>query len=117
MPPDAREAACLQDMLDAAREARELVSGVTLEAFLQEGMRRRALERTLELVGEAARRVSPEFRANHPEIPWRGIIGTRNVLAHEYGRVNQELIFRAGSEGAPRLVATLEGILGPDSAD
>ena len=85
MKPGDRDAANLQDMLEAAREARDLVAEIRAEVFLHDRVRTRALERLLELVGEAARRITPEFQAAHPEIEWRRIIGQRNVLAHEYG--------------------------------
>jgi len=54
----------------------------------------RATERSVEIIGEAARHVSPEFIAAHPEIPWRQIIGQRNILAHEYGQIDHEMLFR-----------------------
>lgn len=115
MQPDERDAAHLWDMLDAAREARAVVEGVVLDRFVNDPLRRRALERTIELVGEAARRVTPEFQAACPEIDWRGIIGQRNVLAHEYGRINHRLLYEAATERIPALIAVLERIIGAES--
>ena len=57
-------------------------------------MLRGAVERHLEIIGEAANRVSPDFQANHPEIPWRRIIAQRHVIAHEYGEIKHELIWK-----------------------
>jgi len=79
MPPDSRDAAHLWDMLSAAREAHGVVKGISLETFMADRLRLRALERTLELLGEAARRVSLPARASHPDIPWRALIGQRNL--------------------------------------
>lgn len=112
MPPDSRDAAHLWDMLTAAREAHVVVQGVSLEAFMADRLRLRALERTLELVGEAARRVSLPGRASYPEIPWRALIGQRNLLAHEYGRINPALLYQAASDNVPSLIMTLERIIG-----
>jgi len=111
MKPADRDAANLQDMLEAAREARDLVAETQAEAFLRDRVRMRALERMLELIGEAARRITPEFQAAHPHIEWRRIIGQRNLLAHEYGRIRPELLYRTAKDDTPRLIAVLERIL------
>ncbi|MBY0268244.1 MAG: DUF86 domain-containing protein [Burkholderiales bacterium] len=111
MPPDPRDAAHLWDMLTAAHEAHGVVQGISLEAFMADRLRLRALERTLELLGEAARRVSLPARASYPEIPWRALIGQRNLLAHEYGRINPALLYQAASDNVPSLIMALEQII------
>lgn len=111
MRPEERDAAYVWDMLSAARLARELLEGMDRAAYLRERMRQLALERALELVGEAARRVSPGFQSAHPKVDWRSIVGLRNVLAHEYGVIDQERLFRTGKENVPGLIAALERIL------
>ena len=111
MKPENRDKAYLWDMLRAADEARELCRGLTFESV--EGDRRTllALERLMELVGEAARRVSEEFQRAHPEIAWRKIIGLRNVLAHEYGSINHRRLFLAATEDTATLSRLLEDLL------
>ena len=111
MKPEERDAAYLWDMLKAARDARELLEGRSLEAYLQDRVRRLALERALELVGEPARRVTEGFKSAHPEIDWRSIVGQRNVLAHKYGVIDHERLYRTGTESVPGLIAALEKIL------
>jgi uncharacterized protein with HEPN domain len=111
MKPDTRDAANLHDMLEAAREAYDLACRTQASAFLRDRVLQRALERMLELLGESARRVTPGFQAHHPEIEWRGIIGQRNILAHEYGRIRHELLFQTASENVPGLISVLEKIL------
>ncbi len=111
MPPDSRDAAHLWDMLTAAREAHGVVQDISLEEFMSDRLRLRALERTLELLGEAARRVSLPGRASYPEIPWQALIGQRNLLAHEYGRINPALLYQAASGDAPSLIMALERII------
>ena len=111
MKPEERDAAYLWDMLKAARDARELLEGRSLEAYLQDRVRRLALERALELVGEPARRVTEGFKSAHPEIDWRSIVGQRNVLAHKYGVIDHERLFRTGTESVPGLIAVLKKIL------
>ena len=111
MKPEERDAAYLWDMLKAARDARDLLEGRSLEAYLQDRVRRLALERALELVGEPARRVTQGFQSAHPEIDWRSIVGQRNVLAHKYGVIDHERLFKTGTESVPGLIAVLEKIL------
>jgi uncharacterized protein with HEPN domain len=111
MKPGDRDAANLHDMLGVALEARELVADIQAEVFLQDRVRVRALERMLELIGDAARRVTLERQAEHPEIQWRRIIGQRNILAREYGRIDPRLLYRTAREDMPSLIAALERIL------
>lgn len=111
MKPLDRDAAHLWDMLDAARQVAEFSAGLGLEQLLADARTRYAIERALEIVGEAARRVSAETSAQHPEIPWQGIIGFRNVLAHEYGAIDYRRLYTVVSEGVPALIAALEAIL------
>ena len=93
MRPEERDPGYVWDMLDAARSVREFTTGVTHDEYLGDRKLQLAVERALEIIGEAARLVSPPFKANHAEIPWKEIIGQRNVLAHEYGEINQERIW------------------------
>jgi uncharacterized protein with HEPN domain len=111
MKPGDRDAANLHDMLEVAREARELVAEIQAEEFLNDRVRRRALERMLELIGEAARRITPGFQAEHSEIQWRRIVGQRNILAHEYGRIDPRLLYQTARQDMPSLIAALERIL------
>lgn len=74
-------------------------------------MRQLALERALEIIGEAARRVSEPFRDAHPEIPWKHIIGNRNVLAHNYDDIVQEVLWTTATRDVPRLAVALLALL------
>ena len=111
MKPGDRDAANLHDMLEVAREARELVAEIQADAFLNDRVSRRALERILGLIGEAARRVAPVCQAEHPEIQWRRIIGQRNILAQEYGRIDPRILYQTARQDMPSLIAALERIL------
>ena len=63
------------------------------------------------MLGEAARKVSAEFQSAHPDIDWRGLIRQRNVLAHEYGRIDHRLLFEAANDRLPLLITRLQGLL------
>ena len=69
MRPDDRDAGYVWDMLDAARAVRDFTQGVTRDGYLSDRKLQFAVERALEIIGEAARLVSAGFKTNHPEIP------------------------------------------------
>lgn len=95
-------------MLEAARAVRQFVEGQSRDTFLGDRMRQMAVERAIEIIGEAARRVSDELKLKHPEIPWRRIIGQRNVLAHDYGEIDQARIWALADRDIIDLVRKLE---------
>ena len=68
MQPEERDPAYLWDMLEAAREVQRFMAAVRFEEYMQEPMRQRAIERTIEILGEAARNVSETFKVAHPDI-------------------------------------------------
>ena len=113
MPPEQRDIAYLWDMLEAAREIQGFTSNVPFSIYLQDRMRQRAVERALEIIGEAARRVSETFRNTHSDIPWTEIIAQRNIIAHEYSEVFQERIWRVAQIHIPRLIEQLEPLIPP----
>jgi uncharacterized protein with HEPN domain len=67
--------------------------------------------RRLELIGEAATRVTPSTRLAHPSIAWHQIIGMRNRLAHEYFRVDLELVWHVVTNELPALISALEPLV------
>jgi uncharacterized protein with HEPN domain len=76
-------------------------------------MMRGAVERYVEIIGEAARRISEATRQMYPEIPWRSLVGQRNVLAHEYDEVVNEAMWVVATRRVPELIVALKKIL-PD---
>ena len=103
--------ALLLDMLLAAREAAELASGVTFDSFEKNRALQLAIMKAVEIVGEAASRVSADTRAMHSEIPWSGIIGMRNRLVHGYFDVNLARVWETVAQDIPRLIAQLEPLV------
>ena len=67
--------------------------------------------RRIEIIGEAARHVSETFRARHPEIPWTQIIGQRNILAHEYGEILLDRVWRTAKDSIPELEKLLNRLI------
>ncbi|HOM18666.1 MAG TPA: DUF86 domain-containing protein, partial [Thermoguttaceae bacterium] len=74
-------------MLTAAKAVESFVRDRSLDDYLADLMLRSDVEGQIEILGEAARRISPSFQAAHPEIPWRPIQAQRHVLAHDYGEI------------------------------
>ncbi len=103
--------AFLLHIRDALREAREFVEGEDYESFLENRMVQNAVMRSFEVAGEAARRVSPEFREAHPEVPWRLMGDFRNKLIHGYFALDLEVIWKTAIEDAPMLLARIEGLV------
>ena len=113
MPVDERDAAYLLDMLEAAEEAHTYVRGKTLADYEADSMLRAAVERKIEIIGEAARKVSGRLKQEHPEVPWRRIIAQRNVIAHEYDVIRNEEIWDVAAVHIPVLIAALKPLVPP----
>jgi uncharacterized protein with HEPN domain len=107
MPAD-RQNGLLRDILDSALRIREYLAGAKFEAFLVDPQRQDAVLRRLEIIGEAAGRLSPETRALFPNLPFQGMRGMRNIIAHDYGEVDLDLVWTTASRDLPVLIATLE---------
>lgn len=103
--------AFLLHIRDALREVLTFIEGESYESFLANRMVQNAVMRSFEVVGEAARRVSPEFRQTHPEVPWRLMSDFRNKLIHDYFGLDLEVIWKTATEDAPVLLAQVEGLI------
>lgn len=108
------DTAYLLDMLIAARDAVSFASELTQSRFEQSRLHQDAIFKTLEIVGEAAARVSAQTRNAHPEIPWVQIIGMRNRLVHAYFEISLDTIWDAVQDDIPRLIALLEPLIPPE---
>ena len=117
MRPDERDAAYLWDMLETAKTIRDFIAATSFNNYLQDRKLQLAVERALEIIGEAARRISEPYRQTHAEIPWQSIIAQRNVLAHEYGEIKQELIWKVATIRIPELITLLEPLIPPSPPD
>jgi uncharacterized protein with HEPN domain len=94
------------DILDAADEIAEIIDPGR-DAWDKDRIRQLAVERLLEIIGEAANSLSEEFRLRHPGIPWRDIVGLRVVLAHHYHRVDPAQVWVIAATEVPRLARDL----------
>ena len=107
----------LRHMLDAAREAVELAAGKSRDNIENERMLNLSLVRLIEVVGEAANRVSPEGQAKYARIPWLQITGMRNRLIHGYANIDFDILYQTVIEDLPYLIAELEKTLASEKRD
>lgn len=104
----------LLDILLACREARQFVADVSREEFQTDTVLQRALCMSLEIIGEAARTVSDECKAAHPEIPWRDIVGLRHRIVHEYFRLDLDIIWQIVQRDISPLIRQIEPLIPPE---
>ena len=104
--------AYLLDIIEAIKDIDRYRT--TRSAFDEDERTRVWMVNRLQIIGEAARRVSDELRARQPEIPWRLIIGMRHHLVHGYFDIDPEVVWTAITERVPELKAQVEGILASD---
>jgi uncharacterized protein with HEPN domain len=100
-------------MLESARDAVARVEGLDQSAFWRDDNLPLALTHLIQIIGEAARRVSADFRVAHPEIPWATIVGMRHKIVHDYIHVDFETVWETATKDLPTLVTQLEPIV-PD---
>jgi uncharacterized protein with HEPN domain len=112
MRPTERDVALLFDMLQACLEARDIVGQRSASEFVADRLRCLAVERCLEIAGEAAGRVSEQLQSQSEHIPWRRMKGMRNILAHEYGQIDHAVIFVTVTVEVPALIAALSALPG-----
>ncbi len=110
-----RDPALLLDMRLAAEDALSFIAGLDERAFLASNLHQSAVIRKLEVIGEAAGKVSKAFCAAHPEIRWREMAGLRHRLIHGYDDVRLDIVWRVTTERLPGLIAALRPLIPPDS--
>ena len=101
----------LLDLRGAAEETERFTKGMTLEEFLRDRKTSNAVIRSLEVMGEAAKKIPEEIRSRYPEIPWKRVAGMRDILIHEYHGVELEIIWKTIREELPPLHPLLEKML------
>ena len=111
-----RDGAYLLDIVESARLALSYVEGIDEEDFLEDRQLQDSVVRRLEIIGEAAGRLSDEVRAELAEIPWRSVIGMRNIMIHHYDDVDFTIVWSTVQSSLPHLIAVIEPHLPAESA-
>lgn len=99
-------------MLGAAEDAAAFLRDLDRSGFEASRLHQHAVIRCLEIVGEAAAKVSPEGRAARPDLPWREAIGMRHRLIHGHADVRLDVVWRVASQELPSLAARSRVLLG-----
>ena len=110
-PHEPRDLAYLWDMLMAAREITYFCRGSNLETYARNRLLQRAVERNLQILGDAAKRISNRTREASPTVPWKGIVGQRNVIVHDYAEIDPERVWRLVESEMEPLQSHLEALL------
>jgi len=113
-PDPSRDPAYLQDMLTAAEAVRTFVNGRTRAEYARDLLLRSAVERQVEIIGEAARHVSDQTKAANPQIPWAPIQAQRHRIAHEYGEIDDDLIWKVATIHVPTLLELVRALIPPE---
>ena len=106
-----RDEANLLDVARAARLILEFTEGMDKEAFLQDIKTQSSVLHQLMVMGEAVKRLSREYCANHPEIPWSLVAGMRDKLIHGYDIVDLEEVWKTTNTDVPDLLSLLQPLL------
>jgi len=110
MPLNENDLSYLTDIVDCSLDIIEFTKPIEFHQFEKDKMRKLAVERQLEIIGQAANKVTKETQNILKNIPWRNIIGLRNRLAHDYGEILAERIWKISESSIPTLINELEKI-------
>lgn len=108
------DAAYLWDILESAKNIESFKSGKTFTDLKDNQMFRSAVLHEVQLIGEAARGLSAEIKAENPDIPWDEIIGMRHRIVHEYFRVDLITLWQTMQFDIPDLIPKIESLLPPE---
>lgn len=108
-----RDLAHLLDIVQAAAKIQQYIRDIDLAVFQQDEMRQDAVIHRLEVIGEATKRLSDDFRNKHPQIPWRLMARNRDFMIHNYDKIDLERIWETITVSIPELMQLLEPLLPP----
>jgi uncharacterized protein with HEPN domain len=111
-----RDDAYMLDVLLAAHKVENFAGGVSWEEFEADDLLQNAVMHQIQIIGEAARRVSQRYKDSHPEIPWQMIIGMRNRLVHEYFDIIPKRVWDVVENSIPELIRLVEPLVPPDES-
>ncbi|MBI4079497.1 MAG: DUF86 domain-containing protein [Candidatus Levybacteria bacterium] len=101
----------LEDVIKSSNLIVKYIEGVTKEAFENDVVRQDAVTRRLEIIGEAIKRLPPEFRQEHPEIAWKKATGMRDILIHAYDEVDLDQVWDTITKVLPLFIKQVKKLL------
>ena len=93
----------IQDILDSVNDIETFIRGMDFRGFEQDKKTTNAVVRSLEIIGEAAKKIPDEIKEKYGDIPWKNIAGMRDKLIHEYFGVDEEIVWKVAREEIPAL--------------
>lgn len=90
-------------IFDAINSIQTQLKGITKDEFDNSELLQGFVERKLEIIGEATKRISNEFKTQHPDIPWKEMSGMRDILIHQYTEVDKDIVWKTITQKIPAL--------------
>lgn len=101
----------VSDILESINDVQEFTNGMSFEEFLKDKRTIKAVIRSLEVMGEAARNMPDEERIKYPKVPWKRMVGMRDKLVHGYSGVDLEIVWAVVKEELPPVKSFVEKVL------
>ncbi|MBI5960371.1 MAG: DUF86 domain-containing protein [Chloroflexi bacterium] len=112
-----RDLTYVLDILIAAQRILTYMEGIDRQTFEQDQMRQDAIIRRIEIIGEATRRISPQFRSEHAGISWQEMAGMRSRLIHDYDEVSLNIIWDVIQHDIPALIEQIAPLIPPAESE
>ena len=103
-----RDKSYIYDILKYSQEIIDIVKDENHNSFVNNRIKRLAIERLIQIIGEAANHLSRDFMQENQDIPWTKIIGLRNKIVHDYGEILTDRIWLIASESIPELMQQIK---------
>jgi len=101
----------IQDIIESVEEVEEFTAGMTFNDFAEDKKTINAVVRSLEVIGEAAKKIPDNLRENHPQIPWKRMTGMRDKLIHEYFGIDLEIVWKVVENELPPIKPQIHKIM------
>jgi len=101
----------LQDILDSIADMESFISGMPLDGFKGDRKTINAVVRSLEIIGEASKKVPVAVQKKYPDVPWKKMAGMRDKLIHEYFGIDEEIVWKVASEEIPAVKPAIKKML------
>jgi len=104
----------IEDALECIGRIEKYIEGLTFEDFENDSKTVDAVVRNLEIIGEASKSIQEDVKARYPDVYWKGVVGLRNRIIHEYFGVDLKIIWHIVKEELPTLMKQMKRILEKD---
>ena len=101
----------IRDILISIQDVEEFTTGITFEDFLKDKKTIKAVIRSLEVLGEASKKIPDEVRNRYPRVPWKRMAGMRDKLIHEYFGVDLEIVWNVAKKELPPVKSSIEELV------